>query len=125
MSSLDSQGTGYLTMANERNELIQIWRLGFLNNGQKVPYYLAEDLESCFKALGQKFSVASFNSEFTCVDNAENRTQLLKFLFGERLAGFSDETHVALNKYLNSKSDKTWLKLKLDDSVYSIKGGSQ
>ncbi|MCM0604467.1 MAG: methyltransferase domain-containing protein [Xanthomonadaceae bacterium] len=123
--SLAGGGVAYLSMASESNELIMMWRLGFLSNGQKVPYFLTGDLEAVLKGLSRKYSITSYHSDFSCTDNEENRTLLLKFLFGSYLPEFSAETLKNLNHFLDARSSQSSINLKLNDCIYSLKGDSQ
>lgn len=118
-------GIAYFSMANEANELIMLWRIGFLTNGQKIPYFMAEDLEAVLKGLGRKYSITSYNSKFSCADSVENRAQLFKFLFNDHLEKFSIETIKNLNEFIDSRSEGSEIRLKLNDYIYSVRGESK
>jgi len=89
--SLSSTGRLLLTMADQNNLLLRLWKIGFSSIGQDVPYFTAEDVEAVLKGLGQDYQASESPYQLRFPDTAENRLKILRFLFGSHLESMDAE----------------------------------
>jgi len=83
---LGPRGVLQLAIAGWENSLIRFWIIGFESLGERIPYFVSEDVESLLRqerALFRKTKVA-YRLRFP--DSIENRRKILRFLFGEHFS---------------------------------------
>jgi len=86
---LDLDGKLLLAIAGWDNSLIQIWKAGFELLGRPVPYHVSEDVETILTAQGVRFRKSKSFYRLCFPDSVENRSKILRFLFGEHLQEIS------------------------------------
>jgi trans-aconitate 2-methyltransferase len=88
---VDPGGKMLLAISGWDNPLLQLWQVGFALLGRPVPYHAAEDVEAILSQQGAGFrkSKACFRLQFP--NTAENRHQILRFLFGDYLGKISQQ----------------------------------
>jgi len=74
-----------LAMAGWENTLVRIWKSGFDLLERPVPYHVSEDVAAILTAQQIPFRKTGVGYRLCFTDTVENRTRILRFLFGEFL----------------------------------------
>jgi len=82
---LKPDGKLLLAIAGWDNALIQFWKTGFELLGRPVPYHVSEDVEVILTVEGVRFRKSKAFYRLCFPDSVENRSKILRFLFGEHL----------------------------------------
>jgi trans-aconitate 2-methyltransferase len=85
--ALDRRGLFLAAIAGRDNALVDLWFRGFPLIGRPVPYHIAEDVEAALAGLGAVFERREVGYELIFPDTEGNRLKILRFLFGDHLAG--------------------------------------
>lgn len=83
-------------IAGKKNVLIQFWQVGFELLGRPIPYYVSEDVEATLLEKGIRFQKSQAPYQLRFPDTVENRSRILRFLFGEFLIEISQERLLTL-----------------------------
>ncbi len=79
------QGIILISLADKNNVISQFWRTCFDYLGQKIPYYLAEDLLPLIQDLHPTYQQQTVTYTLRFPDTTENRRKLLRFMLGKHL----------------------------------------
>ncbi len=79
------QGLMLIAMAGKDNLISQFWDSCFNFLGQKIPYYLAEDLIAIVHDLYPTYQRRTVSYELHFPDTTENRWKILRFMLGKHL----------------------------------------
>jgi SAM-dependent methyltransferase len=85
--ALDHRVLFLTAIAGRDNALVDLWFRGFPLIGRPVPYHIAEDVEAALAGLGVAFDHREVGYELNFPDTEGNRLKILRFLFGDHLAG--------------------------------------
>jgi trans-aconitate 2-methyltransferase len=85
--ALDHRGLFLTAIAGRDNALVDLWFRGFPLIGRPVPFHTAEDVEAALDGLGVAFERRDVRYELNFPDTEGNRLKVLRFLFGDHLAG--------------------------------------
>lgn len=81
-----------IAIAGWDNFLVKLWRAGFDQIEEDVPYYTAEDVEMLLREWDEPFHFDESHYRISFPDNRENRIKILRFLFFDQL----DRIHLEL-----------------------------
>ena len=88
---LSPEGRMLLALAGNDHVLVQLWRRGFAELSQPVPYFTAEDVSDAVSRLNVPFSTRDVPLQIDFPDTEANRRRILRFLFGEQLSRLPPE----------------------------------
>ena len=88
---LKPNGKMLLAIAGWNNALIQFWKTGFELLGRPVPYHVSEDVETFLIRQRIPFQKPKASYRLCFPDSIENRSKILRFLFGEHLEQISPQ----------------------------------
>ena len=88
---LKPDGKLLLAIAGWDNALIQFWKTGFELLGRPVPYHVSEDVETFLTRQEIPFQKSKASYRLYFPDSIENRSKILRFLFGEHLQEISPQ----------------------------------
>jgi trans-aconitate 2-methyltransferase len=121
VKALGPGGLFLAAVAGRDNALVDLWFRGFPLIGQPVPYHTAEDVEGALTGLGVAFERRDVGYELSFPDTEGNRLKILRFLFGEHLAGLPrDELLGFFGRYASAGR----VEVRTGDVQYYVKGGS-
>ncbi|MGQ0636173.1 MAG: class I SAM-dependent methyltransferase [Planctomycetaceae bacterium] len=84
--SVRPAGTLQLAIAGWDNPLVNLWKTGFAILGRPVPYHTADDVDAALSRQRAAFGKSQAPYQLRFPDSVENRTKILRFLFGNYLA---------------------------------------
>jgi len=80
---LNPGGLLLIAIAGWDNFLVKLWRTGFEQIEEDVPYYTAEDVEILLRRRDEPFRTEETHYRIAFPDSIENRMKILRFLFFE------------------------------------------
>jgi trans-aconitate 2-methyltransferase len=82
---LNPGGLLLIAIAGWDNFLVKLWRAGFEQIEEDVPYYTAEDVEILLRQRDDSFRTEESHYRIAFPDSIQNRMKILRFLFFEQL----------------------------------------
>lgn len=103
LATLRSDGLFLVTLASDKDALVQYWYNQFRRLGMKVPYNVHSDLVQVLKSIGASYRIQEIPSQLDFEDTTENRTKIAHFLLGEYLEKAGTAALTYFDRYLHHK----------------------
>lgn len=110
-------GLFLIAMAGFENALIQCWVTGFGLAGKPIPFHTAEDLQRSLENTGFAYKRERVPYTIAFPDSTENRLKILRFLFGQQLAGMPQP---ALLNFFDQYAQAGKIRIETSHELYEI-----
>jgi trans-aconitate 2-methyltransferase len=113
----EPNGKVLTAMAGNENTMVQCWAAGFGLVGEPIPYHLAEDLRAVLETMGLAYRREKVSFTIAFPDSSENRTKMLRFLFGDQLARLPQ---ASLLQFFDAYAEGGWIRMDTGHDLFVV-----